>query len=47
MSKGAIAAAPTAPEASRATAQAPRRSDWREILDLLAGRFSCRDFDGS
>lgn len=25
----------------------PRRADWRQILDLLAARFSCRDFDGS
>lgn len=25
----------------------PRRADWREILDVLAARFSCRDFDGS
>lgn len=31
-----------------ATAQdTPRRADWREILDLLAARFSCRDFDGT
>lgn len=31
-----------------ATAQdTPRRADWREILDVLAARFSCRDFDGT
>lgn len=45
MSKGAIATAST--DSGRAAGQTPRRSDWREILDLLAGRFSCRDFDGS
>ena len=25
----------------------PRRADWREILDVLADRHSCREFDGS
>ncbi len=25
----------------------PRRADWRAILDLLATRHSCRDFDGT
>ncbi len=28
-------------------ADLPRRQDWRAILDLLAERHSCRDFDGS
>ena len=47
MSKGATANAPMTVEPVGATALAPRRPDWREILDVLATRCSCRDFDGS
>lgn len=44
MIEGAIA---ERPGESGMGAAGPRRSDWREILDVLAARFSCRDFDGS
>lgn len=47
MSKGAAANAPMTADPVEAMAPAPRRPDWREILDLLATRCSCRDFDGS
>lgn len=38
----AAVADPSGPETD-----APRRADWRAILDVLADRHSCRDFDGS
>ncbi len=40
------AAAPLEPTEPGPT-DTPRRADWRAILDLLATRHSCRDFDGT
>ena len=46
MSDRTSAAAPWEPT-EPAPSDSPRHADWRAILDMLATRHSCRDFDGT